>query len=173
MLLFTYHCNLLFLFLIIESLQIVILFIFVCSLCQRNILAELVSYITEEPSEDLDEKVRFKYPNIACELLTCDVPMLNESLSQDNELLEKLYSFLEKDPPLNPLLASFLSRTLGVLIVKKLDQVSSHYVFIRFFISILSLLFPLIKTSAEFDNHFRVTSKNNLDLIETAEIKYK
>lgn len=97
------------------------------SLCQRNILEELVTLITEEPSEELDERIRYKYPNIACELLTCDVPALNESLSRDNELLEKLYSFMDKEPPLNPLLASFLSRTLGVLIVKRSsDQVSDY-----------------------------------------------
>lgn len=88
-----------------------------------------MTLITEEPSEEYDERSRFKYPNIACELLTCDVPALNESLSRDNELLEKLYSFIDKDPPLNPLLASFLSRTLGVLIVKRLDQVSFQRIY--------------------------------------------
>lgn len=96
-----------------------------------------MTLITEEPSEEYDERSRFKYPNIACELLTCDVPALNESLSRDNELLEKLYSFIDKDPPLNPLLASFLSRTLGVLIVKRLDQVSFQriYSLCNFYIS--------------------------------------
>lgn len=94
-----------------------------CSLCQRQVLEELVTLITEEPSQELDERVRFKYANIACELLTCDVPTLNESLSRDPALLDKLYAFIEREPPLNPLLASFLGRTLGVLIVKRIDQV--------------------------------------------------
>lgn len=42
---------------------------------------ELVTLTTQNPSEELEERQRFKYPNIACELLTCDVPMLNEKLA--------------------------------------------------------------------------------------------
>ncbi|GLV33771.1 fiery mountain [Carabus blaptoides fortunei] len=117
-------------------------------LCQRNVLEELVTLITEEPSDEYDERSRFKYPNIACELLTCDVPALNESLSRDNELLEKLYSFIDKDPPLNPLLASFLSRTLGVLIVKRLDQAMG---FLKDKENFISLLLKHLGTSAIMD----------------------
>jgi len=85
-------------------------------------MEELVTLTTMEPSEDLDERWRFKYPNIACELLTCDVPSINERLAA-NTTLAKLYPFLESEPPLNPLLASFFSKTLGVLVARKTDQV--------------------------------------------------
>lgn len=44
-------------------------------------MEELVTLIVKEPSEDLDERSRYKYPNIACELLTCDIPSLNEKLA--------------------------------------------------------------------------------------------
>lgn len=85
---------------------------------------ELVNLISKEPSIELDEKIRFKYPNIACELLTCDVPALNERLASNEVLLDKLYMFLECDPPLNPLLASYFSKVMGALIAKKTEQVS-------------------------------------------------
>lgn len=39
-------------------------------------------------------------------------------------LLEKLYEFLESEPPLNPLLASYFSKIIGGLVAKKTEQVS-------------------------------------------------
>lgn len=84
---------------------------------------ELVTLTTTEPTRELDECTRFKYPNIACELLTCDVPALNERLASDAALLAKLCLFLDNEPPLNPLLASFFSKIMGVLIAKKTEQV--------------------------------------------------
>lgn len=87
-----------------------------------NIMEELVALTVNEPPQDMDERERFKYSNIACEILTCDVPALNERLAGDDALLEKLYSFLNNEPPLNPLLASFFSKIMGALIAKKTEQ---------------------------------------------------
>lgn len=64
-----------------------------------------------------------RFPNIACELLTSDVSIINDKLGGDESLLEILYHFLEQDPPLNPLLASFFSKTIGNLIARKTEQV--------------------------------------------------
>lgn len=86
-------------------------------------MEELVTLITKEPSIEIEERSRFKYPNVACELLTCDVPALNERLASDKVLLDKLYTFLECDTPLNPLLASYFSKVMGALIAKKTEQV--------------------------------------------------
>lgn len=88
-----------------------------------EVIEELVTLTTVEPSSDIDEKIRFKYPNIACELLTCGVSAINERLASDGALLGKLYAFLDTDPPLNPLLASYFSKIMGVLIAKKAEQV--------------------------------------------------
>ncbi|CAG9856182.1 unnamed protein product [Phyllotreta striolata] len=89
---------------------------------KTEVMEELVTLITKEPSIVLEERTRFKYPNIACELLTCDVPVLNERLASDEVLLDKLYKFLDCDPPLNPLLASYFSKVMGALIAKKTEQ---------------------------------------------------
>lgn len=64
-----------------------------------------------------------RYPNTACELLTCDVPQINDRLGGDETLLNVLYNFLDREPPLNPLLASFFSKTIGNLIARKTEQV--------------------------------------------------
>ncbi|XP_065210136.1 serine/threonine-protein phosphatase 6 regulatory subunit 3-B [Planococcus citri] len=86
-----------------------------------EILGELVDLITLEPSKELDEAEQYKYPNLACELLTSDLPALNERLVSE-EILNKLYKFLQNDPPLNPLLSSYFSRTLSILISRKSEQ---------------------------------------------------
>ncbi|XP_072598387.1 serine/threonine-protein phosphatase 6 regulatory subunit 2 isoform X13 [Vulpes vulpes] len=91
-------------------------------LCRQQCMEELVSLITQDPPLDMDEKVRFKYPNTACELLTCDVPQINDRLGGDETLLNLLYDFLDHEPPLNPLLASFFSKTIGNLIARKTEQ---------------------------------------------------
>ncbi|XP_025163431.1 serine/threonine-protein phosphatase 6 regulatory subunit 3 isoform X4 [Harpegnathos saltator] len=91
-------------------------------LTRPAVMEELVTLTTKEPSMDIEERWRYKYPNVACELLTCDVPTLNEKLAGDEALLAKLYSFIDTDQPLNPLLASFFSKTLGVLVARKSDQ---------------------------------------------------
>ncbi|XP_026283493.1 serine/threonine-protein phosphatase 6 regulatory subunit 3 isoform X1 [Frankliniella occidentalis] len=90
-------------------------------LCRPEVMEQLVTYTTVEPPADLNEKIRFKYPNVACELLTSDIPAINEHLAAD-EPLSKLYAFLEGEPPLNPLLASFFSKTLGILVARKSEQ---------------------------------------------------
>uniref|UniRef100_A0A8C2K5C5 Protein phosphatase 6, regulatory subunit 2b n=1 Tax=Cyprinus carpio TaxID=7962 RepID=A0A8C2K5C5_CYPCA len=56
-------------------------------------------------------------------LLTCDVSLINDKVGGDESLLNTLYSFLEQTPPLNPLLASFFSKTFGNLITRKTEQV--------------------------------------------------
>lgn len=65
-----------------------------------------------------------RYANTACELLTCDVSVINDKVGGDDSLLNTLYSFLEQDPPLNPLLASFFSKTFSSLISRKPEQVN-------------------------------------------------
>ncbi|XP_028603048.2 serine/threonine-protein phosphatase 6 regulatory subunit 2 isoform X1 [Podarcis muralis] len=124
-------------------------------LCQQHCMEELVSLITHEPPLDMDEKVRFKYPNTACELLTSDVPQINDRLGGDEALLNILYDFLDHEPPLNPLLASFFSKTIGNLIARKTEQVIS---FLRKKAKFLDLVLKHIDTSAMMDLLLRLIS---------------
>lgn len=66
----------------------------------------------------------FRYPNIACELLTCDVNEINEALTNEDTHLDMMYSYLQSKPPLNPLTASFLVKVLGMLTQKRSEKVS-------------------------------------------------
>lgn len=78
-------------------------------LLKAECLEDLVSFIIEEPPQDMDEKIRYKYPNISCELLTSDVSQMNDRLGEDESLLMKLYSFLLNDS-LEPTTCQFLQQ---------------------------------------------------------------
>uniref|UniRef100_A0A8C2YXJ5 Protein phosphatase 6 regulatory subunit 2 n=1 Tax=Cyclopterus lumpus TaxID=8103 RepID=A0A8C2YXJ5_CYCLU len=123
--------------------------------CQDQCMQDLVHMITTEPPTGVEEIMRFKYPNIACELLTCDVGVINDKLGNEEPLLETLYAFLEQPSPLNPLLASFFSKTIGNLITRKTEQVIS---FLRRKEGFLSLVLKHIDTSAMMDVLLRLIS---------------
>lgn len=123
--------------------------------CQDQCMLDLVHMITTEPPAGVEETKRFKYPNIACELLTCDVGVINDKLGNEEPLLENLYAFLEQPSPLNPLLASFFSKTIGNLITRKTEQVIS---FLRRKEGFLSLVLKHIDTSAMMDVLLRLIS---------------
>ncbi|XP_044050670.1 serine/threonine-protein phosphatase 6 regulatory subunit 2 isoform X2 [Siniperca chuatsi] len=124
-------------------------------LCHDQCMQELVRMITTEPPAGVEETKRFKYSNIACELLTCDVGVINDKLGNEEPLLETLYAFLEQPSPLNPLLASFFSKTIGNLITRKTEQVLS---FLRRKEGFLSLVLKHIDTSAMMDVLLRLIS---------------
>uniref|UniRef100_UPI00398E8454 serine/threonine-protein phosphatase 6 regulatory subunit 3 isoform X2 n=1 Tax=Pristiophorus japonicus TaxID=55135 RepID=UPI00398E8454 len=117
-------------------------------LVRSQSMEDLVTYVTQEPPNDMDEKMRYKYPNISCELLTSDVAQLNDRLAEDEPLLTRLYSFLQNEPPLNPLLASFFSKVLSILISRKPDQIIA---FLRKRDAFVSLMLKHIGTSALMD----------------------
>ncbi|XP_043647535.1 serine/threonine-protein phosphatase 6 regulatory subunit 3 [Drosophila teissieri] len=87
-----------------------------------EVIRRLVELITTEPSEDVPMSQRFRYANMSCEILTLGLPSLDEKLLNDAETLQLLYSYLEKEPPLNPLLSSFFSKTFSMLFTKKPEQ---------------------------------------------------
>ncbi|XP_042553969.1 serine/threonine-protein phosphatase 6 regulatory subunit 2 isoform X2 [Dipodomys spectabilis] len=124
-------------------------------LCRQQCMEELVSLITQDPPLDMEEKVRFKYPNTACELLTCDVPQISDRLGGDESLMNLLYDFLDQEPPLNPLLASFFSKTIGNLIARKTEQV---IIFLKKKDKFISLVLKHMGTSALMDLLLRLVS---------------
>ncbi|KAH8406898.1 hypothetical protein KR222_010515 [Zaprionus bogoriensis] len=87
-----------------------------------EVIRRLVELITTEPSEEVPMAQRFRYANMSCEILTLGLPSLDEKLLSDTETLQLLYSYLEKEPPLNPLLSSFFSKTFSMLFTKKPEQ---------------------------------------------------
>lgn len=55
----------------------------------------------------------FRYPHIACELLTAEVFSIVEQLSTTDDLLARLWNFLDAKEPLNPLLGRYKQQQAG------------------------------------------------------------
>ncbi|XP_015119421.1 serine/threonine-protein phosphatase 6 regulatory subunit 3-like [Diachasma alloeum] len=125
-------------------------------LTKPEVIEELVTLTTKEPSCDVEERWRYKYPNVACELLTCNVPTLNEKLAGSETLLIKLYTFIDTDKPLNPLLASFFSKIIGVLLIRKSDQVLE---FLKSRQKCVDRLLQHLETSAIMDLVLKLVTK--------------
>ncbi|KAK2493875.1 hypothetical protein MC885_004513 [Smutsia gigantea] len=87
-------------------------------------------------------------PCVACEILMSGVPQINNVLGADESLLNRLYGFLQSSGSLNPLLASFFSKVMGILINRKTDQLMS---FLRKKDDFVDLLLRHIGTSAVMD----------------------
>ncbi|XP_077115670.1 serine/threonine-protein phosphatase 6 regulatory subunit 1 isoform X1 [Ranitomeya variabilis] len=117
-------------------------------LVQPQHMEELVTCITQEPPSDMDEKLRYKFPSVSCEILTADVTQINDALGEDEQLLKRLYSFLQNEDDLNPLLASFFSKVMGILINRKTEQIIA---FLRKKDDFVNLLLRHIGTSAIMD----------------------
>jgi len=56
-------------------------------------------------------------------LLTSDVDPITDKLVGEPALINTVYTFIENDAPLNPLLASFFSKVMGLLISRRSEQV--------------------------------------------------
>uniref|UniRef100_A0A2K5TWX7 Protein phosphatase 6 regulatory subunit 1 n=1 Tax=Macaca fascicularis TaxID=9541 RepID=A0A2K5TWX7_MACFA len=117
-------------------------------LLQPPHLQAMVAWVTQEPPASGEERLRYKYPSVACEILTSDVPQINDALGADESLLNRLYGFLQSTGSLNPLLASFFSKVMGILINRKTDQLVS---FLRKKDDFVDLLLRHIGTSAIMD----------------------
>jgi hypothetical protein len=64
-----------------------------------------------------------RYPNMCCEVLTCDIWAFCEALFANRDLLQNFWAFLKNPPPLNPLLASYFSKVFSHLLHKKTAEV--------------------------------------------------
>ncbi|XP_062944861.1 serine/threonine-protein phosphatase 6 regulatory subunit 1 isoform X2 [Cynocephalus volans] len=117
-------------------------------LLQPPHLQAMVAWVTQEPPASGEERLRYRYPSVACEILTSDVPQINDALGADESLLNRLYGFLQSGSSLNPLLASFFSKVMGILINRKTDQLVS---FLRKKDDFVDLLLQHIGTSAIMD----------------------
>ena len=96
------------------------------SLSRQEVLAGLVERLVTEPPAGAELTAQYRHPNLACEVVQCAIPAVLDRLAADGALLNRLLGLLHQPAPLNPLLASFLSRTLALLLAKKTEQVSGQ-----------------------------------------------
>ncbi|XP_078664253.1 serine/threonine-protein phosphatase 6 regulatory subunit 3-A-like isoform X24 [Branchiostoma floridae x Branchiostoma belcheri] len=148
-------------------------------LIRPEVMEELVNLITQDPPDDVEEKIRYKYPNTACELLTSDVSQINDKLGDDEALLNKLWAFLEAEPPLNPLLASFFSKVMGMLLARKTampqqdwDEGYKMLDFLRQKEDVVGLLITHLSTSAIMDLLLRLLTSVDAPELRTEMLQW-
>ncbi|XP_022101948.1 serine/threonine-protein phosphatase 6 regulatory subunit 3-like isoform X2 [Acanthaster planci] len=132
-------------------------------LIRTEVMDELISYITKEPSGELEEQLQYKHPNMACELLTSEVGAISDKLAETESAMNALWSFLDHEPPLNPLLASFFSKTIGSLLVRRPEVVIDH---LKSKDNSISILLNHLGTSAIMDLLLRL-----ITCIESREVR--
>ncbi|CAL1276549.1 unnamed protein product [Larinioides sclopetarius] len=132
-------------------------------LVRPEVLEEMVTMIITEPKDDGVVSMRYRYANRACEMLTFDITQINDALVSDENLLIKLYNYLTTDDPLNPLLASFFSKTMGLLITKK-TEIMYEFLKGRDFIA---LILKHFNTSAIMDLLLRLVAIENNEMRTT------
>ncbi|GBP86138.1 hypothetical protein EVAR_62300_1 [Eumeta japonica] len=102
-------------------------------LTSPEILAELITLITEEPSKELELQMQYQHASMACEVLSSNMSTMSDRLSSNFVQMNRLCDFINKEPPLNSLLASFFSKTVEMLLERspKQDCYLYHIVCLR------------------------------------------
>lgn len=86
----------------------------------------LIEYIIQPPTPELegigDDEVKtkrdlraHKYPYMSCEVLCCEVPELLKMLVEEEDYLDKLFSFLSSDTILDHYLSGYFEKILEML----------------------------------------------------------
>ncbi|KAK3821063.1 MAG: Extragenic suppressor of kinetochore protein 1 [Benniella sp.] len=116
------------------------------------VLQQLLGYIT---SDDLEERARFKYPFIACEVIACEAWGIFESALSNPDILVKFWEFLDRPPPLNPMQASYFAKVIGVFLMKRTNEMLQ---FIKSQPEVVPKLLLHMSTSAIMDLLLKIIS---------------
>jgi hypothetical protein len=79
------------------------------------ILYKLAAYVTEMPDASDSDVRKYKYPFVATEVLSCDMPALRDAVTGEPAVLKQLFSLLATPPPLPPVLAGYACKVLKSL----------------------------------------------------------
>ncbi|KAI9324834.1 SIT4 phosphatase-associated protein-domain-containing protein [Zopfochytrium polystomum] len=74
-------------------------------------------------NSELDDAKKYKYPYLACEVISCEILTVCDGLVADIALLNTFWTFLDRPAPIDPLQASYFSKVNGILMQKKVAEV--------------------------------------------------
>eukprot|EP01129_Flabellula_baltica_P001934 TRINITY_DN11826_c0_g1_i2.p1 TRINITY_DN11826_c0_g1~~TRINITY_DN11826_c0_g1_i2.p1 ORF type:complete len:292 (+),score=62.73 TRINITY_DN11826_c0_g1_i2:40-915(+) len=93
-------------------------------LCKEENLSKLVDYVTVEADENESEDVRIRYPVISCEILASESQDIENSLFDNESLIERLYAYFEKekiDTGYGTLVIRILSSLLNSQVIRSIE----------------------------------------------------
>ncbi|KAL5261091.1 hypothetical protein ACHWQZ_G006970 [Mnemiopsis leidyi] len=114
---------------------------------------QLINYIILEPQDESDEKTKFYKSYISCELLSSDTSIITDTLANDSLLISQLWSFIRTREEINPLLASFFSKVVQILLNRRPNLVLE---FLKDNPSLIDDLVFHVDTSAIMDLIYRI-----------------
>jgi len=92
-------------------------------LCAPDILKQLVHLIT---ADDLPDHQSLKYPYLASEILSCEIPALVDAIVLDHlDLLSKSWSIFDTDATLGTLQTGYFCKVNAVLLAKRTSEMIS------------------------------------------------
>ena len=93
-----------------------------------EIVEKMINYVITPAEADADEFRTLKYPYMACEVFSCEVPgILQVMVSEENgRLLTALFSFLSQDGPLDHYLAGYFEKVLDMLFRRMTVPIMSY-----------------------------------------------
>ncbi|MED6119415.1 hypothetical protein PIB30_011780 [Stylosanthes scabra] len=137
---------------------------------------QLICYIVEEADEDAEKKRTFKFPFIACEVFTCEVDAILTTLVEDEELMSKLFSFLEPDHSHGNLLAGYFCKVVVCLLLRKtvpfVQYVQAHQEIVKKLVDLIgitSIMEVLIRLIGA-DEHMYVNHVDAMKWIEDTDV---
>lgn len=68
------------------------------------------------------EKTRLKYANVACEILSSETRSIIDTLMENEQHLRQFWSYLKREPPLDPLEAGYFTKVNETLLDKKTEE---------------------------------------------------
>lgn len=93
---------------------------------KKETVQQLITYLVETPDESDDPKRQFKYPFAACEIFCCEVEGIFNTLLENEDLLDQLFSLVKGNRPLNCMLAGYFSRVMGSLLVRRTQEIMQY-----------------------------------------------
>ncbi|XP_021724801.1 serine/threonine-protein phosphatase 6 regulatory subunit 3-like isoform X2 [Chenopodium quinoa] len=110
---------------------------------ERPQVEQLIRYIVEEAPEDAERQRNFKFPFISCEIFTCEVDIILKTLVEDEELMNLLFSFLDREHSHSTLLAGYFSKVVICLLMRKtvslMEYIQAHQEIIRQLVDLIGI----------------------------------
>uniref|UniRef100_A0A7N0T3Y3 SIT4 phosphatase-associated family protein n=1 Tax=Kalanchoe fedtschenkoi TaxID=63787 RepID=A0A7N0T3Y3_KALFE len=110
---------------------------------ERAQVEQLILYIVEEAPDDNDRRRSFKFPFVACEIFTCEVDIILNTLVEDEQLMNLLFSFLNTNHSHSALLAGYFGKVVISLLLRKtipfLQYVRDHQGIFRNLVELIGI----------------------------------
>lgn len=108
-----------------DSAAVNCLWLWACGTHARSMACELSGKIFCSRRPVLLPPIR-RYPFTSCEVFCCEVEAIFNTLLEDEDLLQLLFSLLDQAPPLSCKAAGYFGRVVGQLLLRKTNEMMQH-----------------------------------------------